>query len=259
MSRNFGILAAGNVGLEVVKFLDRSMEQLSCVVFDSKDTSEYSEEIRKISSGITSHVLGSDVLYEEKTLDLLKSLDLDILILAWWPYIIKEPLISLPRIGTLNFHPSFLPHNRGKHYNFWAIVEEAPFGVSLHFIDESIDSGDIAFQSRINASWEDTGETLYQKAQSAILHLFEENFPTIKQGDIPRQPQDLKQGSFHRSDELEPASEIVLDKEYTGRQLLNLLRARTFPPHPGCRFTDEGETYEVRDQITNVTDEPGDE
>ena len=254
MSCSIGVLAASNVGLEVVKFLDQSEEELSCVVFDSKDTSGCSEEIKRVSTRITSHVLESNVLYDENTVDLLRSLDIDILILAWWPHIIKEPLIDVPRIGTLNFHPSYLPHNRGKHYNFWAIVEEAPFGVSLHFIEKSIDSGDIAFQSRISTSWDDTGETLYYKAQSAILRLFKESFPAIKQGDIPRQPQYLKQGSFHWGKELDPASEIILDKDYTGRQLLNLLRARTFSSHPGCRFNDKGETFEVRVQITNITD-----
>lgn len=254
MSCNIGVFAAGNVGLEVVKFLDQTKERLSCVVFDSKDNSGCSEEIERVSARITSHLLKSGTLYDENTLDLLISWGIDIFILAWWPYIIKEPVIDVPRIGTLNFHPSYLPYNRGKHYNFWALVEEAPFGVSLNFIEKSIDSGDIAFQRRIGTSWDDTGESLYYKAQSAILRLFKENFPAIKQGYLPRQPQDLKQGSFHLAKELKPASEIILDKEYTARQLLNLLRARTFPPHPGCRFTDKGETFEVRVQITNITD-----
>ncbi|KKK91670.1 hypothetical protein LCGC14_2710610 [marine sediment metagenome] len=252
MSCSIGVCASGNVGLEVVKFLDQTHERLSFVVFDAKDRSGGSEEIRRVSTRITSHVLESSVLYDKNTLDLLRSFEIDILILAWWPYIITEPVIDMPRIGTLNFHPSYLPYNRGKHYNFWAIVEEAPFGVSIHFVEKTIDSGEIAFQSRISTSWEDTGETLYQKAQSAMVRLFKENLPAIKQGDIPRQPQDLKQGSFHWGKELEPASEIILDKEYTGRQLLNLLRARTFSPHPGCRFTDEGETFEVRVQIKNI-------
>ena len=253
MSCSIGVFAAGSVGLEVVKFLDQSGEELSCVVVDSKDTSECSEEIKRVSTRITKHVLGSNVLYDRNTLDLLRSLDIDILILAWWPYIIKESLIEVPRLGTLNFHPSYLPHNRGKHYNFWAIVEESPFGVSLHFIEKSIDSGDIAFQSRIATSWEDTGESLYDKAQSAILRLFKENFSAIKRGEIHRQRQDLNQGSFHLGKELEPASEIILDKQYTGRQLLNLLRARTFPPHPGYRFEDNGETFEVRVHISKIT------
>ena len=40
-------------------------------------------------------------------------------ILAWWPYIIREPIISSSKFGTINFHPSLLPYNRGKNYNFW--------------------------------------------------------------------------------------------------------------------------------------------
>lgn len=258
MSRNIGIFAAGDVGLEVIRYLEGCNESLSCVVFDANDTTDCSKGIQGIAQRITDHVLGSDTLQEQCTLEFLASLELDILILAWWPYIIDEKLIDMPKIGALNFHPSYLPHNRGKHYNFWALVEEAPFGVSLHFVEKSIDSGDIAFQSRISTSWEDTGETLYRKAQSAILNLFKECFPIIKEKEIPRQPQDLQQGSFHLAGELTPASEIVLDRQYTARQLLNLLRARTFAPHPGCRFTDNGETFEIRVEISKITDSPED-
>jgi methionyl-tRNA formyltransferase len=150
-----------------------------------------------------------------------------------------------------------LPYNRGKHYNFWAIVEEAPFGVTLHHVDEGVDRGDIAFQARIETGWEDTGETLYRKAQVAIVRLFRDAFDDIVAGRIPRTPQDLGAGSFHLARELEPASRIDLDAPCTARQLLNVLRARTFPPHPAAWFEAGGEKYEVRVQINraNPTDE----
>lgn len=256
MNRNIGVFAASNVGLEIVKFVAQSKERLACLVIDSKDTSIYVERIKQVSTEVTSLVIESQALYDEATLDSMRRLDIDLFILAWWPYIIKEELIDMPKNGILNFHPSYLPYNRGKHYNFWTIVEDVPFGVSLHFIEKTVDGGDIAYQTRISKSWEDTGETLYHKAQSAILRLFKENFPAIKQGEIPRQPQDLTQGSFHWGKELESASEIVLNKEYTGRQLLNLLRARTFPPHPGCWFVDKGEKFEVRVEIKKIADLP---
>jgi methionyl-tRNA formyltransferase len=185
----------------------------------------------------------------------LRNLNLDLIILAWWPYIIKNELIGLPRIGCLNFHPSYLPFNRGKHYNFWSIVEEVPFGVTIHWVTEDIDAGDIAFQKAINTSWEDTGETLYHAAQREIIRLFKINFPTIKQGRIPRIPQNLDQGSFHFAHEIEKASTINLEQKYKARQLLNLVRARTFPPYPGARFTDDARTYEIRIQITEVRED----
>ncbi len=254
MSINIGIFAGGKIGLEVLRFLDEIGETLSCVVFDSNGNHEITEEITHVASRLTNEIIDSSTLYEDTTIATLKSLNSDLLILAWWPYIIKEILIDLPRIGVLNFHPSFLPYNRGKHYNFWSIIEDSPFGVSLHFVNKTIDTGAIAFQDRILTTWEDTGKTLYDKAQTSILELFKKNFRTIKQGEIPRHQQDLMEGSFHLGKELEPASEIILDNKYTARQLLNLLRARTFHPHPGCFFTENGETFEVRIDIKKQND-----
>ena len=181
-------------------------------------------------------------------------LEFDLGLLAWWPTLVQSPLISLPRSGFINFHPSLLPHNRGKHYNFWAIVEEAPFGVSLHFVDEGVDSGDVVAQREIPYHWTDTGESLYLRAQEEIVRLFCESYPILRSLKIPRKRQDLAKGSFHKAAELEPASHIDLNAPYTARQLLNLLRARTFPGHPGCRFEDQGTKYEVRIDIRSVSE-----
>ncbi|NLW76869.1 MAG: formyl transferase, partial [Methanomicrobiales archaeon] len=76
----------------------------------------------------------------------LCSEEVDLGILAWWPNIINKYLLSLPKWGFINTHPSLLPYNRGKHYNFWAIVEEVPFGVTLHRVDLGVDTGDIIVQ-----------------------------------------------------------------------------------------------------------------
>lgn len=169
--------------------------------------------------------------------------------LIWWPWIIDTNLINLPKHGFVNTHPSLLPYNRGKHYNFWALVEEVPFGVSLHFVEEGIDCGDVIAQSRIPYDWEDNGGTLYRKATRALVDLFKETYPRIRQGKIQRIPQDLTKGSFHLSHEMEQASKIDLNAYYRARELLNLLRARTFPGYPACWFQDEGQSFEVRVEI----------
>ena len=232
---NIGLFAADIVGLQVARFFGENKEPLACLVLDSKDRKGLNAEIIK-SSGLTdpTRIFLSDQLEREDTLKVLRNLELDLILLAWWPYILKKQVIEIPRLGCLNFHPSYLPYNRGKHYNFWTIVEDTPFGVTLHWVDEGIDTGDIAFQSRIEKTWEDTGETLYYKAQEEIVKLFMEKFPEIKRGNIPRIPQDLNKGSFHKSNELEKASEIDLNRYYKASDLLNILRARTFPPHPGA-------------------------
>lgn len=197
---------------------------------------------------------GIDVgLYNNETIQQIQELDFEIGLLAWWPKIIKNELISLPENGFINFHPGYLPYNRGKHYNFWAIVEEAPFGVTIHMVDEGIDTGSILAQKKIAYDWEDTGETLYLKAQGEMFDLFYKTYPDIRESKLKPIVQDLDSGSFHHSSEISSASRIDLDKKYTARQLLNLMRARTFAGYPGCYFDDkDGNTYELRIKITKV-------
>jgi methionyl-tRNA formyltransferase len=182
----------------------------------------------------------------------LQGIEIDLGLLAWWPKLIASPLLDVPRNGFINTHPSLLPYNRGKHYNFWAIIEEVPFGVTLHRVDAGIDSGDILAQAEIEYDWCDNGGSLYRKAQDAMVDLFRLTYPALRLGDMPNRRQDLSKGSFHRAAELESASHIDLDASYRGRDILNRLRARTFHGHPGCWFEENGKRYEVRIDIRRI-------
>ena len=74
--------------------------------------------------------------------------------------------------GVINLHPSYLPYCRGKDPNFWSIVDEVEFGVSIHKVTPGIDDGPIIFQKKIKKSWVDNGQTLYNKAKMEIVKLF---------------------------------------------------------------------------------------
>jgi len=241
---SIALFASDAVGLEVARIFRDRGDCVALLVLDHRDERGTNQAIRE--------TVDADVIVEDAELPIELLEQVDIALLAWWPRIITKDVAALPRRGFLNFHPSLLPFNRGKHYNFWAIVEEAPFGVTIHWLGDQIDAGDIAFQAPIATSWTDTGETLYAKARAAMVELFERNYERIMTGDIPRLPQDLTRGSFHRAAELDEASRIDLEKQYRGRELLNLLRARTFPPHPAAWFVDGDETFEVRVEIRKV-------
>lgn len=235
------LLADSQVGLEITRFLlGRYPEDVAAVV-----TTAENEIFRdSMSLGVPAYVFETS----DNLVSKLTDVPLDLGVLAWWPKIIPARLREIPRLGFINTHPSLLPHNRGKHYNFWSIVEEAPFGVTLHWVDDGVDTGDIVAQQRIEYNWCDNGGTLYARAQAAVAALFRESYPRLREGWLPRIPQAGK-SSFHRSAELDQASRIDLDGNYRGREILNLLRARTFPGHPGCWFEDNGERYEVRVEI----------
>ncbi len=245
------VFADGDVGAQVVNHILATGDRIGALVLNSRAETDATKALSEDAlQNDVETVVRSDDLYKPEVVERMRRMNPDLGILAWWPYIVRDPVLSLPSTGFLNFHPSSLPYNRGKHPNFWNLVEEVPFGVSLHWVDSEVDHGDLAFQAQIEKSWEDTGETLYLKAKSEIVRLFEENYALIRKGTIPRIPQDHARATAHRAAELDPASKLELDQQYTARDLLNRLRARTFPPHPACWFQDGSNRYEVRVEIT---------
>ena len=243
------LMADGDVGRFVYTYLKNNFPKDIAMVVTVKNSPIY---IKSLSDGFVSTAFVS----EKALIDDLRRHEppngFDLGLSAWWPKILSKTIIKLPKNGFVNFHPSFLPYNRGKHYNFWALVERSPFGVSLNFIDSGIDTGDIVAQHRIAYNWTDTGASLYKKAQEHIQRLFCNTYPRIRRGKIRRVNQDLSKGSFHFARELDPASRIYLDKTYKARDILNLIRARTFPGYPACYFFDKKKKYEVRIEIIKV-------
>ncbi len=75
---------------------------------------------------------------------LLKSLDVDLLVIGHTG-ILKENILAIPRIGTLNCHPGILPNYKGLDSIFWASLNQdfSNIGTSVHFVDKGIDTGDI--------------------------------------------------------------------------------------------------------------------
>jgi len=175
-------------------------------------------------------------------------------ILAWWPFIIREPLIDSTQKGFINTHNSYLPYCRGMHQNFWALVEEQIYGVSIHYVDRLIDQGDIISQKEIKYDWSDNGGSLHCKSLSEIVQLFRETYPKIRADRVTRSPQEEHKATYHHSTEMHASCILDLDEITTVRRLLNLLRAKTYPGHAGCRFKEHGIEYEVHLTINRAFD-----
>lgn len=238
------LMADGDVGYSILEFLITHHINDLALVLTTEENSIY--RMAK-DSNIETYVY-------ESSLDFLinKFENVDLGLLVWWPKIIRNPLLSIPKLGFINTHPSYLPYNRGKNYNFWALKDSTPFGVTLHLVDDGIDTGAIVAQKEIPYDWTDTGGTLYQKAKKEMVDLFKNTYPDIRSGSFPAKSQDSKNATYHHSKELEDASQIKLNESYTGRELINLMRARTFRGHPGSWFIEDGIKFEVFIEIRKV-------
>jgi methionyl-tRNA formyltransferase len=248
--KQFFIMADGKVGSDLLSWcLSEYRDQLTLVVVAAENALASMAR----DAGVTTHVFKDETTLCAE-LDQLKPMP-HVGFLLWWPQIVRAPLLDRPDLTLLNTHPSLLPHNRGKHPNFWAIVEEVPFGVSLHHVTGQVDAGAIFSQAEIEYDWTDTGESLYYKGQNAMIALVKRALPaTLSEDELPLVPQDSTSGSAHLARELEPVSRIDLDRDYKARDLLNLLRARTFTGYPGCSFEDGGQTYEISIKIGEKPD-----
>ena len=250
------LLASDRVGLGVPECFRDNGVPLAALVLDSGDRGGRNGAIVS-ASGIQDpdRIFHSDALYEPRSMDRLLALDLDLAMLAWWSYIVKEPLLSAPRRGCMNLHPSYLPYNRGRDAKYWTVVEDTPFGVTLHYIDTGVDTGDVIFRHEIEKSWEDTGQTLADRAERGLIELFRRHFAEIIAETVPRISQDHASGSFRRKVEALADSRLDLDETVVTRELLNKLRAKTCRFEKGAWFVDDGVEYEVSIEIKRYTSE----
>jgi methionyl-tRNA formyltransferase len=112
-------------------------------------------------------------------------------------FLIKQDIIDhLPR-RIVNLHPSFLPWGRGYHPNYWSITENFPHGVTLHFIDEGIDTGDIVAQTRCFYGQDDTLRQTYDRLRRFMVDLFKSCWPELRQGTMTGHPQNREEGCLH--------------------------------------------------------------
>ena len=242
------LLADSQVGLEIAKYLFREFSKDIAVVFCTKEDEIYNLALnRNLNCKIFAN--------EQAAAAEIKELHVEIGILAWWPYIIPKSVIASAKQGFINTHNSYLPNNRGKHPYYWAVVEECEYGVTLHWVEEGIDTGDIIAQRKIPITWTDNAESIYSNSLSEMVRLFIDTYPVLRTGNISSEPQ-ASGGSFHYGSELDRHSEIKLDNQYRARDILNILRARSTSSKlfHSSYFIENGKKYRVRIAIEEDTD-----
>lgn len=200
-------------------------------------------------------LLGDDVpVFEGREFvaggDEMRAMDLDYVFCIHFPHLVPSEILEIPRVGILNLHPAYLPHNRGWHTPSWTILEESPAGATLHFMADSVDAGDIIHQKMLNVRPDDTAHTLYQRLKGLEYDLFVDAWPDVVRRSPPRRPQAPGAGTLHRKKDLSAVQPIDLDAPTTARALLRKLRALTTDRLEEAAYFEEGSSrYRVRVEI----------
>lgn len=153
----------------------------------------YSEEKTKLIDDLVS--LGCEVWHTEEKIESTSGYDL--VISYGYRHILKKDIIESSPAPIINLHISYLPWNRGAHPNFWSFFDSTPSGVSIHLIDENIDTGPILYQKYVNFRTEEkTFSQTYNRLMQEIEQLFQENIESIVANTFVAIPQ-RRMGSYH--------------------------------------------------------------
>jgi methionyl-tRNA formyltransferase len=170
--------------------------------------------------------------------------DVDLVISFLFWKLIREPLISLGRIGCLNFHPAPLPDFRGLGgYNIAVLEGLAEWGVSCHFVDERFDTGDLVEVQRFTIDPDaHTSFSLDVETGNHLVALFRSVIErTLAGAELPRTPQ--SEGRYVSREDFERLRVVR-----PGDDLDRKLRAFWYPPYPGAVLEVDGRRLTLVDE-----------
>lgn len=155
-----------------------------------------------------------DVIYKDNkiTIDDVRFIAPDFIVSYNYRYIIPRKIIDCVNGNAINLHISFLPYNRGAYPNIWSFLEDTPKGVTIHYIDEYIDTGDIIVQREVFIDEEiETLKSSYEILHREIQELFKEIWDKVKHGDITPVPQP-RNGTLHFAKEFIDLEQLIQEK-----------------------------------------------
>jgi len=168
----------------------------------------------------------------------LRAFDADVAIVAAYGQLLPPAVLQVPRRGCLNLHASLLPRHRGA-APIQAVIREgdAESGITVMYMDEGLDTGDILLMERTPVLADDTGGRLHDRLAALAPVALERALDLLEAGTAPRIPQDQALathcGKLRREDGR-------LDWSRPAVELVRLIRA--YQPWPGTQAVLEGHT-----------------
>lgn len=179
---------------------------------------------------------------DHETIDLVKRSEPDVIVVNSWYTRMTEELYDLPPYGTLNLHDSLLPKGTGFSPVIWSLISgEAQIGLTVHRMDEDLDTGDILVQHSLPIGPNDTGTELVERGIALIPGALKEAFAALESGNPQWRPQNKATRTyFHKRSE----RDSLIDWTWPAEDLERLVRALS-APYPPAFTCYRGERIEV--------------
>lgn len=182
------------------------------------------------------------------------ALEADLCVMAFVTDIIPDEALSLPRLGTIQYHPSLLPLHRGSSAINWAVINgDAETGLTIFWVDTGIDTGPVLLQKRCSIGPNDTVASLYfDRLFPMGINALSEAVALVLAGNAPRIEQDHAESTYEP-----PCADKHAEIRWhePAERISALIRGCN--PQPGAWALFEGEKLRLFDSALTGPHEPG--
>ena len=222
------------------------------IVFDYLNTNKFvnlslvitypngSDRPRHVNFPDEKHIIkdGNSNIHVEKILNL----NPDLIIVAGWSELLSAEILNSPKMGVIGFHPSKLPHDRGRSVIAWQIEDGyTETALTMFYYNDIPDGGEIIGQDLISIEENDYVNDILDKIDLATTNLIRAYFPLIRIGKAPKKIQSINDGNFRR---LRNEDNSIINWDSNMNIIYNKIRAISFP-YPGAVTEINGKKMKI--------------
>lgn len=197
----------------------------------SKNDNDWYRGVDEVADKFNLNIYEEKNINDQNFLNKIKSLNLDLIVCVNFDQILKKDIINLPNIGCINTHASLLPKYRGRAPLNWAMINGEKYsGVTVHFIDEGIDTGDIILQEKIKIDEDDYICDLLNKVKNIYPKIVLDSIKFLECNNLNLIKPDLSKG-FYVNKRTKDDGKIDFSKP--SKDILNFIKAIS-KPYPGA-------------------------
>ncbi|MBI4303132.1 MAG: methionyl-tRNA formyltransferase [Chloroflexi bacterium] len=235
-------------GEQVLRELNKRGEEV-LAVYTVPDVPGRPNPLKELAVQLGIPVFQPERMRAPKVFDEYQKLKPDLNVMAFVTDIVPESIISYPKLGSIQYHPSLLPRHRGGSAINWAVINgDTRTGITIFWPDKGIDTGPILMQKEADISPDDTVGSLYfNKLFPLGIEALMESIELIKQGTAPRVRQDESQATYEG---LCTEKDAVIDWSQPATRIYNLIRGTN--PQPGATTQFRGKRFRVFDSELRI-------
>ena len=210
--------------------------------------------VKKTVTTANVQVLQPPRIKDPQAIEEIRALTPDVIVVMAYGQILPRDVLEIPKIVSLNLHASLLPRWRGAAPIQAAIAAgDRQIGITVMYMDEGLDTGDILLQRTIDILPDDTGGSLQNRLAQIAPEALLESLRMLKKNSAPRIPQDNAQAT----------SAPKLKREHGRIDWSELAEAierkiRAFNPWPGAFMEIGGRNLKIFSaSVVNLGGEPG--